>query len=229
MRRPVPQPCESVLRHLTIKNARRAIYFDYEGIPTKEPIFLGWRVDDQYSAAIIDRAFATCARRYGAQGAVSMSHKAAARHVLKRAIKEKRHLVCWSWHDLKIIWHNFRKREQVAFRKRFVNAIRIARPWHRRTFGFVPPAGARMSYFAAAFNKYIPPRYGDGIVANHLRAVRQALARRGTYAAFRQEDRASWVAAIKHNKCDLEVTQYIVSRILRNEPPHPRFAPHDHL
>ena len=52
---------------LSAAEIQRAIYIDYEGNMHAAPTLLGWRVDGQNHAAIVESGFADCAGRYRAK------------------------------------------------------------------------------------------------------------------------------------------------------------------
>ena len=229
MSAPVPPPLESVLKAFTVDHARRAIYFDYEGIPTKPPILLGWMVDEKYTAAILDDAYRDCAGRRYARTVIQGEHTTVAEALVRQAVTEDRHLVSWSWHDLKQIWPQLKAGSQGRLRERFVNAIRVARPWHHKHFKVVPLVGARLPYFAQAVAMNIPEKYGDKVVADHLGTVRNALTEHGTYGKMSPDDRQSWIRVVGHNKWDLQATSAVVVHVREGRAPDPNFDPFAHF
>jgi hypothetical protein len=206
--------------------AGRAIYFDYEGIRTKPPVFIGWAVEGGYGGSIIDARFHDCAHRYRATALAARDHQGTVKELLERAFDEERHLVSWSWHDLKLIWPMVPRRHRDLFCEHYVNAIRVARPWHAKHFGPGLKKGyAKLSYFATAIGTKIPQRYGENVVANHIARVGTALQATGSYGALATEERASWVAATKHNRWDLQATSELCRKIRRGAPPARGFTP----
>ena len=53
---------------LTAQEAKNAIYIDYEGNMKLPPTLLGWYVDGEYKASILEPLFETCKNRYKAKG-----------------------------------------------------------------------------------------------------------------------------------------------------------------
>lgn len=201
--------------------ARRAICVDYEGNKFAPPTLLGWRVEGTYGAAIVEPAFATCARRHRARDPLAVDHAVAAVDLIQRAIAEQRHIVSWSLHDPKLLCSVVDRHHQEMLRSCFVNAIQLARPWHHRVFGCTPPSRARQVYFACLFDIRIPQAYGDRIVATHLSALRPLVKSGLQYRDLTTDQRKRWVAVVKHNQWDLRVMEDIVKRLQADRPPSP--------
>ena len=221
-----PRQSKVALASFTSEAAKRAIYFDYEGIRTKPPVFIGWLVEGTYAGVIIDSNFHQCAGRFRAKALRAGAHRDAMQILIKRAFAERRHLVSWSWHDLKLIWPLIPKRHQDLFSEHFVNAIRVARPWHAKHFGAgLKKRYAKLSYLASAIGISIPEKYGQKIVANHISVVGKALRAKLKYAALSVEERRSWVAAVKHNQWDLRATAGFCKAVLAGAEPASGFHP----
>lgn len=223
----VPGQSKAALDSFTEQAAKRAVYFDYEGIHHgKPPVFVGWQIEGVYSGSIIDPAFGSCAHKYKATAIGAGDHGEVMRSLIELAFVEDRHLVSWSWHDLKLIWPLIPRRSQELFTNQFVNAIRVARRWHTRYFGpGLKNKHAKLSYFARATGMKIPDKYGEKLVANHLLKVGKALAAKGSYGALSTDEKASWRNATKHNQWDLRATSFVCTEILRGARPAPGFAP----
>jgi hypothetical protein len=204
-----------VLRSFDDAASRRAIYVDYEGNKNAEPTLVGWRVDGIYHAAIVETSFGPCAGRHRAREPVAASHEDAVRVLLQSAIEGDRAVVSWSVHDLKLLHAVLGRHEQARLLERYVNALDIARPWHRRVHGHTAPGGARLAYFACLFGIAIPAKYGELVVGTNLSALRRLLVAGRQYRDFSAEQKKRWVTVVKHNKADLGAMEGIVRAIVR--------------
>jgi len=222
----IPNQSKSALKSFTGTEVERAIYVDYEGVPWKAPVFVGWLVDGEYAGAIIDRAFDDCAYRYRAKEVGRTANDDFASRLLTKARTEKRHIVAWSQHDKKILWDVLASSQHAEFQGTFVNAIKLGRPWHAANFGPGLRRGhARLCYFAAAFGQRVPPKYGDKVVGRSLSAVGKGLPDLGSYANLESKHRQAWVTAVKHNKWDVDLTQRVCRLVVAGAPPTPGFLP----
>lgn len=219
------KPLSSALATFDRTAARRAIYFDYEGIHHQDPTLLGWRIDGSYAAAVVEPMFVGCSGRYHAKAATYRDHAAAACELVGRALDEHRHLVSWSLHDPRLMHAVLPPPYRDGLRQCYVNAIKLARPWHFRKFACVPPAKARQVYFTCLFDIYVPERFGDKVVATNLRLLRALLESGTGYGAFAAEDRNRWVTVVKHNRWDLEVMDQIVKGLVIDRDPMPGRCP----
>ncbi len=217
-----PRASRQVLKGFDDAASRRAIYVDYEGNKNAEPTLLGWRVDGVYEAAIVETVFCTCAARHRAREPVAAGHEEAVRALLKRAVDGNRTIVSWSLHDLNLMHAVLEPAEQAQLLERYVNALDIARPWHRRVHGCVAPGGARLGYFAFLFGIEIPAKYGQQVVGANLSALRRLLVAGREYRDFAIGQKKRWVTVVKHNKADLDAMETIVRSIVRH--PHRRSA-----
>jgi len=205
----------SVRHAFTAEKARRAIYFDYEGLPNAPRILLGWSVQGEYRASIVDAGYKDCHQRYGAKTAAWQLHREVVCSLLRMAMHEDRHLVSWSHHDARLILPDLPDEQHDVFRNRYIDARQVARAWHSKTLGNVPPDGARLAYFAELFGAEAPPQFGEHVVAEYLQTVKQGLLTAGSYAKLAPDKKKAWRSAVKHNQWDLRVTMAVMSRVLQ--------------
>jgi hypothetical protein len=96
----VPHPRQLIL---TADEIRRAIFVDYEGSKDKPPTLIGYMIDNEIRAAIIERCFDNCKKWWKAKHAVPADHKEIVMRLLHRSSRENRVLVSWSEHDYKLM------------------------------------------------------------------------------------------------------------------------------
>ena len=115
------------------------------------------------------------------------------------------------------------------FKDRFVNALRVSRPWHKKRFGVVPIPEAGLQYFAAAFGIRVPEKFAAGVVAGNLGKLKELLTAKASYSALEASEKWHWRTVVKHNEIDLCLTAEIVGRSQRNDPPATTFSPYDYF
>jgi hypothetical protein len=198
---------------LSAQDVERAIYIDYEGNVDQLPTLLGWRVDGVNHGAILDPEFATCSDRFRVKCVFLEDHKELVRRLILQAESEDRRLVSWSGHDWRhmmaaLSTPDWQTRLCVVYR----NAIKTARPWHRKTYGHTPPE-ASLHHFLTCIGTPQPARYGQAIVGAALRLIRGQLQQGREYAQLTPKARASWVNVVKHNRLDLEGMQFVLKAV----------------
>jgi hypothetical protein len=78
------RPGQSILTRDDIK---REIFIDYEGSKNSPPTLLGYMIDDDVNAAIVEPCFYDCRERYKAKHAVSANHLTIVKELIHRAEK----------------------------------------------------------------------------------------------------------------------------------------------
>lgn len=199
---------------ITAGELARAIFIDYEGNIDREPTLLGWRVDGQTHAAILEVEFATCSDRYRAKDVHLKDHSQLASNLLLRACDEDRVIVSWSEHDLRVVNQVLSAKDQERFSSRYRNAITTARSWHYKTMEKRAPVGD-LSYFCQLLGFPIPKKYGTGKVGHALRLIRNQLHEGREYPELTPKARASWVAIVKHNDLDLRSMEFVLQSMLK--------------
>ena len=199
---------------ITADELARAIFIDYEGNIDREPTLLGWRVDGQTNAAILEEEFATCSDRYRAKDVHLVDHCQLASDLLLRACEEDRVIVSWSEHDLRVVNQVLSAKDQERFSSRYRYAITTARSWHYKTMDKRAPIGD-LSYFCQLLGFPIPKKYGTGKVGHGLRLIRNQLHEGREYPELTPKARASWVAIVKHNDLDLRSMEFVLQSMLQ--------------
>ena len=199
---------------IRVDEISRAIFIDYEGNIDRDPTLLGWRLDGQSHAAILEEVFATCSDRYRAKDIHLKSHKQLARDLLSQAYDEDRVLVSWSEHDLRVINQILSTKDQERFASRYRNAITTARSWHYKAMEKRAPVGD-LSYFCQLLGFPVPKKYGTGKVGHGLRLIRNQLNEGREYPELTPKARASWVAVVKHNELDLRSMEFVLKTMLQ--------------
>jgi hypothetical protein len=212
------RPLSHVVRQLDKAACTRAIWFDYEGSHRSPPTLLGWRVEGAYHARIVEPAFETCASRYRAKAPTWSTHREAAHALVRLAAEEDRLLVSWSEHDFKILAGELDLPTLEAFRRRYVNALMLVRPWHWRNFGATAPAGASLHYISGLVGVVIPIQFGQRVVADNLRHLREMLQAGASYGEL-GEERCRWVTVVKHNQWDLKAMSEVMRHVVAGRKP----------
>ena len=198
---------------LTALEAKNAIYIDYEGNIKLPPTLIGWYVNGEYKASILEPLFETCKNRYKAKGILVEDHAQLALKLIQQAEGKGRLIVSWSEHDYlhmcKVLKPSDAERLKVVYR----NAIRTAKPWYKQKYGPLP-VKASLDFFEDLLGFHVPERFGLGLVGNSLRLIRDQIKEGRGYAELTNAARDGWTTVVRHNRLDLEGMAYVLLKIL---------------
>lgn len=204
---------EALRIRLSQQEVRRAIYLDYEGNIGKPPSLLGWRVDGNLFATIVEPLFATCERRYRASHVVLMDHQEVISGLVERAIRENRCIVTWSMHDFREMQNVVLGSQASLLAKVYRNALFTVRPWYRNTYGRRADV-ASLSYFSGLFDLQVPERFGAGVVGSSLGQIRSQLKDGRRYGELTPKAKTGWVSVVRHNEYDLINMEKVLRKIV---------------
>jgi hypothetical protein len=197
---------------LNAQEVMNAIYIDYEGNIKLPPTVLGWFVDGEYRASIIEPLFETCENRYKAKEIFVEDHEQLALRLIKQAEYEERLIVSWSEHDYLQMSKVLKPKDLERLKTLYRNAIRTARPWYRKKYGPLSEK-ASLNFFEELLEFYVPERFGIGLVGNSLRLIRGQIADGRGYADLTKAARDGWITVVRHNKLDLEGTSFVLKKM----------------
>jgi hypothetical protein len=197
---------------LTAKEVKKAIYIDYEGNIKLPPTLIGWYVDGEYMASILEPLFETCENRYKAKGVYVEDHKQLALRLIQQAEDEGRLIVSWSEHDYLLMCKVLTPSDAERLKLLYRNAIRTARPWYRQKYGPLPEK-ASLNFFEDLLGFYVPDRFGLGLVGESLRLIRVQIEEGRSYADFSKAAKNGWTSVIRHNKLDLEGMKFVLNEM----------------
>jgi len=197
---------------LTAQEAKNAIYIDYEGNMKLPPTLLGWYVDGEYKASILEPLFETCENRYKAKGIRSEEHAQLALKLIQQAEDEGRLIVSWSEHDYLLMYKVLRPSDGERLKVIYRNAIRTARPWYKQKYGTLL-GKASLEFFEDLLGFHVPERFGLGLVGKSLILIRGQIAEGRGYAKLTNAARDGWTTVVRHNKLDLEGMAFVLQKI----------------
>ena len=200
---------------LTVEEAKRAIYIDYEGNIKLPPTLIGWYVDGVYKASILEPFFETCENRYKAKGIFLEDHAQLALRLIQHAEDEGRLIVSWSEHDYLLMSKVLIPKEFERLKLVYRNAIRTARPWYRKKYGPLPEK-ASLDFFEDLLGFQVPERFGLGLVGKALGLIRGQIQEGRSYSQLTNAAREGWTTVVRHNKLDLEGMAYVL-RVMTTE------------
>lgn len=196
---------------LTRDDIKRAIFVDYEGSKDKPPTLLGYMIDGDVNAAIVEPCFSDCRKRYKAKHAVSADHLTIVKELVHRAKNENRVIISWSEHDYKqmITALGQHRNEVLLLTKQFRNAIFSARQWIKKKYPKVTIKRNDLASMMKVTGHRVPDKYGPNLVGDALRLLREQLSKGRKYADLAGAAVNGWRTVVKHNVHDLKGMQHV--------------------
>lgn len=190
----------SAFKRLTVKEARRALYIDFEGGRDKPPVLLGVlrrrgkAGEPKVFQIVVDPEFAPA-------GPEARPLREAIETVVKRAEKSDRRIVGWTEHDLDVVrtLGDVDADLVARFEARYANGRAVAERWMNKLHSGERPASGELVAYLALIEYQIPPDAGPGHVGDTIRALRPTL--QGGRPLTANQD-ARWQRLLRHNRHD---------------------------
>lgn len=184
---------------LTLDEAIRALYIDFEGEKDKPPVLLGVvrrsrGARGEAQQLILDPAFDGLGDR-------TMTLREAIEYVVQRAEAHDRRIVTWSSHELD--WVKTLADEDpdlvARFERRWVDARGLARWWRNRFHAGDRPEVTSLAAYLALIGFSVPPEAAGGDVGETIRDARTAIERSGRLTPAVA---VHWDRLREHNRLD---------------------------
>ena len=214
---------------LTLSEAQRAIYIDFEGTAVDPPSLLGivWRDGDEVRLV----QYVVEEELWPAAEAKSPDHGGECRkatwadlaEIRHRAETERRRVFAWSTHEADVLSeHVPSQADREWFAANVENAILNAKAWKKINHPDVifkkdpknPYVGKNQLHkYFSLINYDVPKAFGPGNSAQRIRKVREMLKKRdGDYSAITVTKKGQWTKALKHNWHDCDGLRELVLR-----------------
>ena len=196
-----PQPSSKrAFERLTVAEALRALYIDFEGEKDKPPVLLGVLrrrgrgSEPNLHQIVVDPDFEP-------MGPNGLEFRKAVENVVVRAERRDRRIVSWTEYDLRLV-RSLRDDDPALvarFERRYANARRVAERWMNKLHPEDKPANGTLVGYVAIIGYEVPPGGGAGRVGGTIRALRPRL-QSGRPLTPTQERR--WEELLLHNRHD---------------------------
>jgi hypothetical protein len=194
----------STTKQVTLDEARRALYIDFEGRKDQPPVLLGCtrrsRAHGELSVwqAITDATFAQLA---DSDQLELLSLADAVERILMRAEKKNRRIVAWSEHELNVV-RRYCPEHLDRFESRFINARSLAERWRNKCHGGQKPASNKLVAYLELIRYEVPEGAGPDRVGDTLKTLKAAFdrGRRASNLTVNQHQR--WRDLRNHNRHD---------------------------
>ena len=177
------------------EQARRAVFFDFEGFADRPPALLGVAVEGELQQVVLDPRLEQAADAKGLQ--VSSLHEEALK-LENLAKNEDRLLVAFTRHELRVC----RDFGQVDLEAYYWDAHKAARPWRRVHHpGHAKEPRDLLHYFRLV-GLDPPQHHGFKKTTVRLKAVIEQLQHHGEYSRLTSTAKGKWTKVLQHNEHD---------------------------
>ena len=180
---------------ITEKEAREAIYIDFEGFVEKSPTLVGVLIEGEFEQTVFDPRLSPAAEAKGLQMADLPDFVA---EMVGLSLKQNRCIVAYSQHEKNLILQY----SGIGLEGRYRDARKTAVRWKKWLY---PKENIR-AYGLKDFLKFINYPRGDYLgemeTTSRLRAVIGMLERRVNYNELTPVVKAKWTKLLQHNKID---------------------------
>ena len=177
------------------EQARRAVFFDFEGFADRPPALLGVAIEGKLQQVVLDPKLEQAADAKGLQ--VSSLHKEALR-LQNIAKNEDRLLVAFTRHELKVCWDFC----QVDLGPYYWDAHKAARPWRRVHHPEHASEPRDLLHYFRVVGLEPPQHHGVKKTTARLKAVIEQLQRHGEYNRLTPTAKGKWTKVLQHNEHD---------------------------
>jgi hypothetical protein len=216
---------------LSLNEARRAYYVDFEGPSGGEPVLFGWLYAEGQDASpdrlvmrhdILDPDLASLAGEVEVsadweyrQNARSLA--TSINDLARRANKQDRRIVAWSRHEMtKVVESELDPDLIEMFGESFRDGKATAKRWLAQCRPDVvltrdESGGAhKLTKYMDLTGYGAPANYEVGRTALNIRRVRTGMEKRGSWDDLVETQRKAWREVLVHNAVDVQALMYIV-------------------
>ena len=199
---------------LNMVEANNAIYIDFENIPYEQPTLLGVAWSGTWNISILDEQLAEAANWEVDGGSIKFRSADTTLELIRTFAEDTNRRVCaWSGHDLRMIKRIYADQPQKVqwWESNLVNIRGQATSFVRfNKFPTNPIVSNRtgqssighQSVIMDALGINVPEKYGRGVAARGIKALRDALAENPSLDAVGAEVKEQWMATLLHNRYD---------------------------
>jgi hypothetical protein len=190
---------------ITPEEAARAIYIDFEGFQDAAPTMVGVLVGDVLEHVVFDGALRAAAE---AKSCSISTLSETAERLRRRCVEERRVLVAFSTHELKVLAEYAGVDAGPLYR----DARKIARRWRSKFHPERRGEGRGLKDFLRLINYPRGTYLGERKSTKRLKAIQEMLGRRSSYTALTPVKKGQWTKLLQHNEIDCRGMQALIVR-----------------
>ena len=180
---------------ITEKEARQAIYIDFEGFVEKSPSLVGVLIEDEFEQTVFDPRLIPAAEAKGLQVGSLPEFVA---DMVELSLKSNRCIVAYSEHEKNLV-HEY---AGINLAARYRDARKIAVRWKKHFHRSERIESNGLKEFLKFINYPRGDYLGKRETTNRLRAVIGMLERKQRYEKLTSVVKAKWTKVLQHNRID---------------------------
>ncbi len=208
MTAPKPMSLKKQFSDITLEQAERAIYIDFEGFEKKAPHLIGVLIDDTYQSIVLNPELALAAE---AKQLTAKSLKDVVESLLRQSLQEDRYIVGFSYHEKNVV----QEYAGINISDRYRDAHKVAKTWANRLRGDKPENWELVTFLKFIGFEYT--NYGQQKVTKWLRAVIGMSNKKGSLEACTSTVKGHWTKLLLYNEQDCRGTKALMLHALRDE------------
>jgi hypothetical protein len=190
---------------ITLIEAERAIYIDFEGFEEKAPHLIGVLIDDTYQSIVLDPelTLAADAKQLPVMGLNDLNQS-----LVRQCVQVDRYIIGFTSNEKNVV----QEYADIDISHRYRDAHKVAKTWANRL-----PGGKPESWRLVTFLKFIGfeyTNYGQSLVTKWLRAVIDKSNKEGSLEACTPTVKSHWTKLLKYNEQDCRGTKAIMLHAL---------------
>jgi hypothetical protein len=191
---------------ISMNDANKAIYIDFEGFVDKSPSLLGILKEDNFEQVVFDINLISAAEAKSLRYAELDEE---IERIIKCAKKEHRYIVAYSQHELRVIktYTSFDITEQYR------DARMIAKRWKNKCLTLTQEQKSSLKTLKdyLAFIHYERGAFlGENQSTSRLKSVIDMSIKRGEYSNLTAVAKGKWTKLLKHNEIDCKGMKALV-------------------
>jgi len=180
---------------ITEKEAREAIYIDFEGFVDKSPTLVGVLIEGEFEQTVFDPRLSPAAEAKGLEMVALPDFVA---EMVGLSLKKNRCIVAYSQHEKNLILQY----SGIGLEDRYRDARKIAVRWKKWLYPKRKTEGNGLKDFLKFIDYPRGDYLGERKTTSRLSAVIGMLERRVNYNELTSVVKAKWTKLLQHNKID---------------------------
>ncbi len=200
-----PKSPKKQFSDITLIEAERAIYIDFEGFEEKAPYLIGVLIDDTYQSIVLDPELTLAA---DAKQLPVMGLKDAMESLVGQSDDEDRYIVGFTYHEKDTVLEY----AGIDISHCYRDAHKVAKTWANRLSGDKPENWDLVTFLQFIGFEYT--NYGQQKVTKWLRAVIGMSNKKGSLEACTSTVKGHWTKLLKYNEQDCRGTKALLLHAL---------------
>ena len=188
----------ALMKQVSVDQAQRGIYIDFEGFKDKPPAIIGLFIDGNFNQVVLDSDFEHAAR---AKGLAVEDLRQVVERLKSDCERDGRFIIAFSMHELSLI-------ERVCgidISRYYKNGLAIAKRWRWHFHRNIELTRNSLDEFLSlpSVDYKVPGHFRKGIATKRLKAVAAGLCRHDEYSRLTAVQKGKWTKLLDYNRHDV--------------------------